>query len=75
MAHTYEMAKTFADKESDRQKALFDRKSKYLRLEPGDLCLVRKTAWKSRHKIQNRWEDDDYVIISQSNHDIPVFLL
>ena len=73
LAHAYEKAKTFADKESDRQKALFDRKSKDLRLEPGYLCLVRKTAWKSRHKIQNRWEDDDYVIISQPNCDIPVF--
>ena len=75
LAHAYKKAKTFADKESDRQKALFDRKSKDLRLEPGDLCLVRKTAWKSRHKIQNRWEDDDYVIISQPNCDIPVFVV
>ena len=75
LAHAYEKAKTFADKESDRQKALFDRKSKDLRLEPGDLCLVRKTAWKSRHKIQNRWEDDDYIIISQPNCDIPVFVV
>ena len=75
LAHAYEKAKTFADKESDRQKALFHRKSKDLRLEPGDLCLVRKTAWKSRHKIQNRWEDDDYVIISQPNCDIPVFVV
>ena len=75
LAHAYEKAKTFADKESDRQKSLFDRKSKDLRLEPGDLCLVRKTAWKSRHKIQNRWDDDDYVIISQPNCDIPVFVV
>ena len=35
LAHAYEKAKTFADKESDRQKALFDRKSKDIRLEPG----------------------------------------
>ena len=75
LAHTYKKAKTFADKESDRQKALFDRRSKDLRLEPGDLCLVRKTAWKSRHKIQNRWEDDDYVIVSQPICDIPVFVV
>ena len=54
LAHAYKKAKTFADKESDRQKVLFDRRSKDLRLEPGDLCLVRKTAWQSRHKIQNR---------------------
>ena len=61
LAHAYKTAKTFTDKESSRQKALFDKRSKDLRLEPGDLCLVKKTAWKARHKIQNRWEDDLYV--------------
>ena len=35
--------------------------------------LVRKTAWPARHKIQNKWEDDDYVVISQQNPEIPVY--
>ena len=72
LAHAYKTAKTFTDKESSRQKALFDKRSKDPRLEPGDLCLVKKTAWKARHKIQNRWEDDLYVILFQTNEDIPV---
>ena len=75
LAHAYKTAKTFTDKESSRQKALFDKRSKDLRLEPGDLCLVKKTAWKARHKIQNRWEDDLYVILSQTNEDIPVYTI
>ena len=75
LAHAYETDKTFTDKESSRQKALFDKRSKDLRLEPGDLCLVKKTAWKARHKIQNRWEDDLYVILSQTNEDIPVYTI
>ena len=72
LGHAYRKARTFAGKESDRQKVLFDRKSKDLRLEPGDIVLVRKTAWQARHKIQNKWEEDDYVVISQQNVDIPV---
>ena len=75
LAHAYKTAKTFFDKESSRQKALFDKRSKDLRLEPDDLCLVKKTAWKARHKIQNRWEDDLYVILSQTNEDIPVYTI
>ena len=75
LAHAYKTAKTFTDKESSRQKALFDRRSKDLRLQPGDLCLVKKTAWQARHKIQNRWEDDLYVILSQNNEDIPVYTI
>ena len=73
LGHAYRKARTFAGKESDRQKVLFDRKSKDLRLEPGDIVLVRKTAWQARHKIQNKWEEDDYVVISQQNVDIPVY--
>ena len=75
LAHAYKTAKTFTDKESSRQKAIFDKRSKDLRLEPGDLCLVKKTAWKARHKIQNRWEDDLYVILSQTNEDITVYTI
>ena len=73
LGHAYRKARTFAGKESDRQKVLFYRKSKDLRLEPGDIVLVRKTAWQVRHKIQNKWEDDDYVVISQQNPEIPVY--
>ena len=73
LGHAYRKARTFAGKESDRQKVLFDRKSKDLRLEPGDIVLVRKTAWQVRHKIQNKWEDDDYVVISQQNPEIAVY--
>ena len=75
LAHAYKTAKTFTDKESSRQKALFDKRSKDLRLQPGDLCLVKKTAWQARHKIQNKWEDDLYVILSQNNEDIPVYTI
>ena len=35
--------------------------------------LVRIMAHKSKHKIQNRWEEDEYQVLSQSNPSIPVF--
>ena len=69
----FDRAKSFSEKESERQKKYFDIKSKDIKLESGDVVLVRRTAWKSRHKIQNRWEDEDYVIIDQPNSDIPVY--
>ena len=42
-------------------------------LDIGDLVLVRKTAWKGRHKIQDRWESDEYQLIGQPTHYIPVY--
>ena len=39
----------------------------------GDLVLVKKTAWKGRHKIQDRWESDEYQVIGQPTPGIPVY--
>ena len=39
----------------------------------GDLVLVKITAWKGRHKIQDRWESDEYQVIGQPNPGIPVY--
>ena len=35
-------------------------------MEVDDLALVRQTAWNGRHKIQNRWEDEEYPVVGQS---------
>ena len=42
-------------------------------MDIGDLVLVKKTAWKGRHKIQDRWESDEYQVIGQPNPGIPVY--
>ena len=42
-------------------------------LDIGDLVLVRKTAWKGKHKIQDKWESDKYQAIGQPNPGIPVY--
>ena len=39
----------------------------------GDLVLVKKTAWKGKHKIQDRWESDEYQVIEQPTPGIPVY--
>ena len=28
-----------------------------------------------KHKIQNRWDNDEYIVGSQPNSDIPVYIL
>ena len=42
-------------------------------LDIGDLVLVKKTAWKGKHKIQDRWESDEYQVIEQPTPGIPVY--
>ena len=48
----HKKAKQAAGRQQARHKGLYDRRCKGAGLDIGDLVLVRKTAWKGRHKIQ-----------------------
>ena len=39
----------------------------------GDLVLVKQTAWKGRHKIQDRWESGEYQVVDQPTPVVPVY--
>ena len=38
-----------------------------------DIVLVKRVAWKGRHKIQNKWEPSEYVVVEQPNLKVPVY--
>ena len=69
----HKKAKQVAGRQQARHKGLYDRRCKGAALGIGDLVLVKKTAWKGKHKMQDRWESDEYQVIVQPNPDIPVY--
>ena len=69
----YEKAELLAQQEAQRQKRLYDKRSRDFTLSPGDLVLVRIVKWTARHKIQDKWEDEEYVVVSQPDPEIPVY--
>ena len=69
----YEKAELLAQQEAQRQKRLYDKRSRNLVLSPGDLVLVRIVKWTARHKIQDKWEEEEYVVVSQPDPEIPVY--
>jgi transposase InsO family protein len=42
-------------------------------LNPGDRVLVRRVGLKGRTKLEDKWDSDTYVVVSQPNADIPVY--
>ena len=62
-----------ANRQQARHKELYDRRCRGAALDIGDLVLVKKTAWKGKHKIQDRWESDEYQVIEQPTPGIPVY--
>ena len=56
-------AKQMAKVQQAKHRELYDQKWKGTELEIGDLVLVKQTAWKGRHKIQDKWETEEYQVV------------
>ena len=63
----------FCAKEAVRSKQRFDKTAKCSKLVPGDLVLVKRKGFVSRHKITDRWETEPYEIVSQRTDGLPVY--
>ena len=74
LALTYKKAQKVNHKESKRNKRIYDRKVRCTKLEVGDKVLVRQKAFKKRHKIQDKWEEDVYIVVAQPTDNFPVFI-
>ena len=73
LSFAHKKAKQVADRQQARHKELYDRRCRGAALDIGDLVLVKKTAWKGKHKIQDGWESDEYQVIEQPTPGIPVY--
>ena len=62
-----------AQKQQARHRGMHDLKCRGATLTVGDLVLVKQTAWKGRHKIQDRWENREYQVVDQPTPGIPVY--
>ena len=69
----YRKAKHMAQKQQARHGGLYDLKCRGATLSVGDLVLVKQTAWKGRHKIQDRGESREYQVVDQPTPGIPVY--
>ena len=62
-----------AQKQQAKHRELYDLKCRDAALEVGDLVLVKQTAWKGRHKIQDRWESGEYQVVGQPAPGVPTY--
>ena len=69
----HDKAKQMAKRQQARDMELYDRKCRDAELGGGDLILVKQTAWKGRHKTQDRLEDEEYWVVDQPTPGVPVY--
>ena len=73
MAWTYQTANDVIKKEQERNKWCYDCKVQCAKLMIGGKVLLRHTAYKGKHKIQDHWEDTIYEVVEQPFENMPVF--
>ena len=73
LENAFQKANAFCEKEAIRSKQCFDRTARCSKLLPGDLVLVKKKGFTSKHKIADKWETEPYEIVSQRSDGLPVY--
>ena len=68
-------AEAFQAKEAQRHKCNYDKRGRAAALEVRDTVLVHVTAFKGCHKIQDRWENREYVMEKWPYPNVPVYVV
>ena len=66
-------AKQMAMRQQAKHRELYDQKCRGAELQVGHLVLVKHTAWMDRHKIQDKWENEEYQVVGQPTPGVPVY--
>lgn len=69
---SFQIASKNAVKSGERNKTRFDQRVTPSSLEEGDRVLVRNVRLRGKHKLEDKWEQDVYVVVKRAG-DLPVY--
>ncbi|XP_024120881.1 uncharacterized protein K02A2.6 [Oryzias melastigma] len=72
LEESYHLASRNAAKSAERNKVRFDRRVRPSVLEEGDRVLVRNVRLRGKHKLEDKWEKDIYIVVKRAG-DLPVY--
>ena len=71
--YAYQKATKVANQQASKYKSSYDKTIREPQLQEKDLVLVKIVAHKGRHKLQDKWEPEEYVVVEQPIADTPVY--
>ena len=71
--YAFQKASKYSDQQAKKYKQGYDKSVKGPQLQENDLVLVKIVAHKGRHKLQDRWEPEEYVVTEQPIAGTPVY--
>ena len=71
--YAHKKASEYSSEQAQKYKTSYDKSVKGPQLQVNDLVLVKIVAHKARHKIQDKWESEEYIVIEQPIPGTPVY--
>ena len=71
--YAFQKASKYSDQQANKYKHSYEKSVKGPQLHEHDLVLVKIVTHKGRHKLQDRWEPEEYVVIEQPIAGTPVY--
>ena len=71
--YAHKKASKYSSEQAQKYKTSYDRSVKGPQLQVNDLVLVKIVAHKARHKIQDKWESEEYIVLVQPIPGTPVY--
>ena len=70
---TRKLVNLYSDQQAQKYKSSYDKSIKGPQLQEKDIVLVKVVTHKGRHKLQDKWEPEEYVVIEQPIAGTPVY--
>ena len=71
--YAFQKANKYANQQAQKYKSSYHKSIKGPQLQEKDIVLVKIVAHKGRHKLQDKWEPEEYVVVEQSIAGTPVY--
>ena len=71
--YAFKKASKYSDQQAQKYKSSYDKSIKGPQLQEKDIVLVKVVAHKGRHKLQDKWEPEEYVVIEQPIAGTPMY--
>ena len=71
--YAFQKATKVANQQANKYKSSYDKSIRGPQLQEKDLVLVKIVAHKGRHKLQDKWEPEEYVVVEQPITGTPVY--
>ena len=73
LTYAFQKANKYANQQAQKYKSSYDKSIKRPQLQEKDIVLVKIVAHKGRHKLKDKWEPQEYVVVEQPIAGTPVY--